>query len=97
MKSLGRTESLGNALGAAFTAYGLEHGIRERGIFLQWQDIVGPALARHAQPVSIRDGVLLVHCEEAVWRQEVSQMRGGLKERINTHLGAPLVTHIVVR
>jgi predicted nucleic acid-binding Zn ribbon protein len=53
-----------------------------------WNGVVGEAIAREAQPVSERDGVVTVTCSSSVWAQEIDLMAGDLVGRLNEALGA---------
>jgi predicted nucleic acid-binding Zn ribbon protein len=61
-----------------------------------WPGIVGPAVAEQARAVAIREGVLFVDVATNVWMQELGLMRDSIVERLNAHLGAPLVRKIVL-
>ncbi len=52
-----------------------------------WAEIVGPALAAAAEPVSERRGTIVVSCESAVWAQELEMMGGDLLGRLRARLG----------
>ena len=54
----------------------------------EWQRAVGEAVAREAQPVSVRDGVVTVGCESAVWAQELDLMSPAIVEGLNRALAA---------
>jgi len=56
-----------------------------------WPDAVGDAVAREAQPVSERAGVVTVACRSAGWAQELDLMAPDLIERLNQVAGTPLV------
>jgi predicted nucleic acid-binding Zn ribbon protein len=56
-----------------------------------WSAAVGEAVAREAQPVSERAGVVTVACRSAVWAQELDLMGPDLIERLNEAAGGPLV------
>jgi predicted nucleic acid-binding Zn ribbon protein len=47
---------------------------------------VGERIAAVAQPVSERDGTIVVSCSDAVWAQELDlmqeQLRGSLREQL---------------
>jgi predicted nucleic acid-binding Zn ribbon protein len=57
-----------------------------------WSGAVGPAIAREAEPVSERAGVVTVACRSAVWAQELDLLGPELIERVNEALGDPRVT-----
>jgi len=51
-----------------------------------WEEVVGARIAAVAQPVSERDGEVIVSCRDPVWVQELDlmqeQLRRGLSERL---------------
>ena len=53
-----------------------------------WAETVGAAIAREAEPVSERGGVVTVACRSAVWAQELDLLAPDLLARLETALGA---------
>lgn len=53
-----------------------------------WQEAVGERIAAFAQPVSERDGALVVECDDPVWAQELDLMQADLLARLQERLGA---------
>ena len=62
-----------------------------------WDDVVGRAIAEHAQPSSITKKNLRVHVAEPIWLQELEFVADTIKERINTRLGRKAVDKIIFR
>lgn len=56
-----------------------------------WALAAGPAVAAEAEPVSERDGVVVISCRSAVWAQELELLQDRLRERLNEALGGPRV------
>lgn len=52
-----------------------------------WAEVVGPAIAAEAQPVSERDGTLVVACRSATWSSELELLAPDLLDRLNEALG----------
>jgi predicted nucleic acid-binding Zn ribbon protein len=52
-----------------------------------WAEVVGEELAAAAQPVSERDGALLVTCADPVWAQELDLMQDRLLDALRGRLG----------
>ncbi len=48
---------------------------------------MGDELAARAEPVSERDGEVIVECADAVWAQELDLMQAQLLERLRERLG----------
>lgn len=57
-----------------------------------WARAVGEAIAREAQPVAERGGIVTVACRSGVWAQELDLMADELVERLNSELDGTLVT-----
>jgi len=52
-----------------------------------WASALGERLALAAQPVSEREGTLMVECVDGVWAQELDLMQAALLERLRAELG----------
>ena len=52
-----------------------------------WSSALGERLALAAQPVSERDGTIIVECVDGVWAQELDLMQETLLERLRAELG----------
>lgn len=90
------TTSLASALNAALGEFGMERKIKEQEIFVRWEECVGSAIANHARPERFRNGVLILHVEEATWRHELRFRVEELRDRINAALGISLVQSITL-
>jgi predicted nucleic acid-binding Zn ribbon protein len=63
----------------------------------EWPAAVGEAIAREAQPVSERDGTLVVECRSAVWAQELDLMAPDLLRRLNRAVGSEAISDLRCR
>jgi predicted nucleic acid-binding Zn ribbon protein len=52
-----------------------------------WAAAVGDLVNAEAQPVSERDGVVMVACKSSVWAQELELLAPDLLEKVNAALG----------
>ena len=59
-----------------------------------WAETVGDAVAREAEPVSERGGVVTVACRSAVWAQELDLLAPDVIERLNQALGDAVVAQL---
>jgi predicted nucleic acid-binding Zn ribbon protein len=66
-------------------------------VFGHWSELVGEALAQHAQPASLRDGVLVVLVDQPAWASELLYFGGELRRRICEAIGDPGVDCVQVR
>jgi predicted nucleic acid-binding Zn ribbon protein len=51
-----------------------------------WPGAVGEAVAREANPVSDRDGVVTVACRSATWAQELDLLSGQILAQVRENL-----------
>ncbi len=65
-------------------------------VWSRWDEIVGPEIAAHAEPTSLRDGVLRVRVDSPAWSTELSYLAGEVRTMINRAVGSELVTEIKV-
>ncbi|HEX8647315.1 MAG TPA: DUF721 domain-containing protein [Thermoleophilaceae bacterium] len=52
-----------------------------------WPQVAGEAIAREAEPVSEREGVVTIECRSSVWAQEIELLSADLVPRLNEALG----------
>lgn len=60
-------------------------------IWENWPEIAGPALAAHGAPYSVKDGLLRVGVDSAVWMHKFSYHKWRIIKRINRHARKELV------
>lgn len=95
-----RTENepaaLRGLLGPAASGYGLDDALSAGTLWKRWVEVVGPDVAAHAEPTSLRDGVLRVRADSPVWAHEIGYLTGEIKKRANETLGREAVTEVKV-
>lgn len=58
-----------------------------------WAAAVGRKIARHAKPVWLEDGRLVVEVEDAVWQNQLTSLRGQILSKLAAIVGtAPIQT-----
>ena len=77
---------------------GLEQRLLQSQIFHQWAAIVGAENARHAQPVSFKNSLLVVTVDNSAWLQELSRYHKPLLlQKIRERIGKAAIRDIVFR
>ena len=66
-------------------------------VFGDWRAAVGDAVADHAEPVSLTDGVLVVAVEQPGWATQLKLLAPELIGRLNDRAGAGTVKSLEVR
>jgi hypothetical protein len=84
-------------LGDIFRGKPLEKRLREGKIWQVWDSAVGEQIAAKARPANFRDGVLTVMVSNAPWMQQLSFLKKGIIEKVNTALGEELVREIFLK
>jgi hypothetical protein len=91
-----RTEAIGRSDAIAAAAFA-RAGFRDATLVLRWAEIVGPEVARFAEPFKLSEspagGVLTLRAEPAASVFLQHQTRA-LCERINAYLGRPAVARL---
>ena len=65
-------------------------------VWSAWPEIVGPAVAAHAEPTSLRDGVLKVRADSPAWATEIGYLVDEIRSRANAVTGRALVSEVRV-
>lgn len=60
-----------------------------RQVFARWEEVVGPDVAAHATPVSVRDGILRVVVDHPAWATSLRMLSGQVIERLSDLDAAP--------
>jgi predicted nucleic acid-binding Zn ribbon protein len=66
-------------------------------VFARWEQLVGPDIAAHAQPRSLRDGVLVVIADQPAWATQLRYMAAELLDRIRAETAAEEIAEIQIR
>lgn len=82
---------LGDALRAALARLPAGSELANYPIWAEWSTLVGPTIARHAQPRRLRRGVLVIAVDGPEWMHELHFMKRELRERLNARIGRPVV------
>ena len=87
-------ERLGQVLEKSLKRLELSPRLDEYGVWPIWNEVVGPTIARNAQPEKIRNGTLFVKVTSPVWMQQLQYMKEMIAERLNQRLQAETVRNI---
>jgi len=85
---------MGDLLANVVSRLGLERDLDDYRIWLAWDEVVGPAVARNAQPSRLDARRLVVTVKNATWMQELSLLRHDLSRKLNAWMGREVVSEI---
>ena len=83
-------------LSGAARKFGIEDAAAVSRIWGRWNEVVGPEISAHAQPVSLKGGVLRVQAESPVWATEIGYLADEIRARINGSVGSTVVHSVTV-
>ena len=66
-------------------------------VFRHWEELVGPEIAAHVAPTSLRGGVLLLIVDQPVWAAQLRYLTADLQRRINAATDSDAVADIRIR
>ncbi|CAN5708900.1 hypothetical protein BH18ACT15_BH18ACT15_14880 [soil metagenome] len=88
--------SLRDLIGSAGHGLGLFDPVATGRLWARWGEIVGAGVAAHAEPTSLREGVLRVRADSPAWATEIAFLREEIRRQANEELGRELVTEVRV-
>lgn len=89
-------QPIGKILGEAGEALGVSSPGHVGKVWAEWAGIVGPGIAAHAEPTSLRSGVLRVRADSPAWATELGYLAEEIKTRVNRAVGTELVREVRV-
>ena len=95
---IARPAALNQLVPRVMKGFGLEKRLQQSQVCFLWPEIVGADIAHHAQPVSLRNGLLVVAVDHPVWLQELSRYHKQLLlQKVHERIGKDAVRDIVFR
>ena len=75
---------------------GLESPLNEYRLIQAWKEVLGPGISSYTHGQHIKNQTLYVHITSPVLRQELSMGRDRILKNLNHHVGAQVITNIVI-
>jgi predicted nucleic acid-binding Zn ribbon protein len=63
----------------------------------RWREIVGPRIAKHAQPESFKDGILVIAVQNSIWLSHLRFLTVELQEKLNREIPSSPIREIHFR
>ena len=87
-------QRLGGVLEGVVARLGLRRDLDDYRVFDAWERIVGPQIARNAQPTRLDARRLVVTVKSAVWMQELSLLREDIRRKLNEWMGRDIISEV---
>jgi predicted nucleic acid-binding Zn ribbon protein len=75
---------------------GWELPLAQARVFAEWPTLVGPEVAAHCEPVTLRGGELRVNAESTAWAAQLRLLSATMLARLVAELGPQVVTRLVI-
>ena len=75
-------------ISAILRVAGAEDGLHEDQVRAAWKDLAGDFIARHTEPLSVKNGHLVLRVTQPAMRFHLEQLKPMLLERIQERFGA---------
>ncbi len=85
---------LGKVLKKFIASNSIGESITQLELLSNWEDILSPILSKHAKPVGIKGNELIVEVSSSAWLNELSFLKGEMKNRLNREAGRELIKEI---
>lgn len=79
---------------AILKSTGAQDGLHEDEVRAAWQELAGDFIARHTEPVSVKNGQLVLRVNQPTMRFHLEQMKPMLLQRIRSQLGEQRIKSI---
>jgi len=86
--------TVGDLIMKLLKAYRLDGKMKELDIIKSWSDLMGVAVANRTKHIEIRNKTLFLTMESSVMRDELSQGKSIIIQRINDAAGFEMITNI---
>jgi len=92
-----KTISIAEALSDYIKEMNFEGKLNEVGVINSWESIVGKSISIHTKKLYIKSGVLYVHLNSPVVRNELHMLKQPLMQKINEKAGSKVINDIILR
>ena len=87
-------QAFGSLISSIARARGWSGQVAEGTVMGQWPTVVGEDIASHAEPTSLKDGVLSVSAESTAWATQLRHMQSQILAKIAAAVGNGVVKQL---
>jgi predicted nucleic acid-binding Zn ribbon protein len=80
---MAKFQSINTSLNKILNQFNLETAYQEKLILNSWQDLVDKKIAAVTEPVSFENGILILHAQSMMWRDELVKNKSQLIDMVN--------------
>jgi len=91
------TQSMGEAIRAFLKESKLEKPLRERQLVSSWESLLGKSIAKATKDIYIKEGILHVHLNSSVIRNELYMLQDEIIRKLNECAGEKIIKKIILK
>jgi predicted nucleic acid-binding Zn ribbon protein len=76
---------------------GWEDRMNEQKLYIAWDELMGPAVARRTEKIYLRNRKLYIHISSSALKHELNMQRSRIIERLREHSNMNLVEQVIIR
>ena len=88
---------LSESLDRVAAAFGAPPASAMHTVFVRWPELVGPAIAEHARPLSLKNGILTIGVDQPGWATQLRYLGATLLDQLAAAIGDGVITRLEVR
>lgn len=73
---------------------GLNSGVEQQRALKLWGEIVGDSISKNTEPVSVKNGTLVIKTTNPVWKQELQIQKTEIIKKLNYRLKKNIIKEI---
>ena len=73
---------------------GLDSGVEQQKALKIWGKIVGNKISKNTEPMSVKNGILVIKTTNPVWKQELQIQKTEIVKRLNNRLKKNIIKEI---
>ena len=73
---------------------GLNSGVEQQKALKLWGEIVGDSISKNTEPVSVKNGTLIIKTTNPVWKQELQIQKTEIIKKLNYRLKRNIIKEI---
>lgn len=85
---------LGGIVGQLIRSRGWKEPVAVSSVLARWDDLMGPEVSTHAQPVRFENSIVEVRCDSTAWATQLRLMQRQIVQMFDRELGAGVVSSV---
>jgi len=90
-------QHIGTVIKSFLHKSGLKKGVEEQKAIKIWNKTVGDKISKNTEPISIKNGIIIIKTTNSVWRQELQFQKQEIIKKLNQKLKKKTIREIIFK